>query len=142
MNKFIYVYNWTKLQTDETLQEVFDFYPKVNATGSPFTTEYDRAWTIAGDVIFTCMCVLTCELSMICGLSGALFLGINSSQILLCRRVLRMSFLSGSQIRQFASLFSKAYLVNTVQMEHAKSGPARCVSVPRCYAYIRPVLSI
>ncbi|EIM87679.1 alpha/beta-hydrolase [Stereum hirsutum FP-91666 SS1] len=41
--------------TNETLQEVFDFYPKVNATGSPFVTEYDRAWTIAGDVIFTCM---------------------------------------------------------------------------------------
>lgn len=41
--------------TNRTLDAVFDFYPKVNASGSPFSTEYDLAGTIAGDVVFTCM---------------------------------------------------------------------------------------
>ena len=43
------------LQTNRTLDAVFDFYQKVNASGSPFSTEYDLAGTIAGDVVFTCM---------------------------------------------------------------------------------------
>jgi len=30
-------------------------YPEPNATGSPFPTEWDRAWTMAGEIIFTCM---------------------------------------------------------------------------------------
>ncbi|TFY78665.1 hypothetical protein EWM64_g5346 [Hericium alpestre] len=41
--------------TNSTLQKVFDFYPRANTSGSPFATEYDRAWTIAQDVLFGCM---------------------------------------------------------------------------------------
>ncbi|KAA1473116.1 alpha/beta-hydrolase [Dentipellis sp. KUC8613] len=41
--------------TNSTMRKLFDFYPAVNASGSPFHTEYDRAWTMAQDAIFGCM---------------------------------------------------------------------------------------
>ncbi|TFY68194.1 hypothetical protein EVG20_g3659 [Dentipellis fragilis] len=41
--------------TNPTMQKLFEFYPAVNASGSPFHTEYDLAWTMAQDAIFGCM---------------------------------------------------------------------------------------
>ncbi|KDQ60400.1 hypothetical protein JAAARDRAFT_153005 [Jaapia argillacea MUCL 33604] len=39
---------------NETIQQAMTLYPSPNATGSPFATQYDRAWTMAQDIIFGC----------------------------------------------------------------------------------------
>ncbi|KAH7904987.1 Alpha/Beta hydrolase protein [Hygrophoropsis aurantiaca] len=41
--------------TNSTIQQALKLYPSPDTPGSPFTSQYDRAATMAGDIIFTCM---------------------------------------------------------------------------------------
>ncbi|KAH7921830.1 alpha/beta-hydrolase [Leucogyrophana mollusca] len=41
--------------TNNTIQQALKLYPSPDTPGSPFTSQYDRAATMAGDIIFTCM---------------------------------------------------------------------------------------
>ncbi|KAJ7825505.1 Alpha/Beta hydrolase protein [Mycena olivaceomarginata] len=41
--------------SNATIDKALAIYPEPNATGSPFPTQWDRAWTMAGEIIFTCM---------------------------------------------------------------------------------------
>ncbi|KAI5896640.1 alpha/beta-hydrolase [Schizophyllum commune H4-8] len=41
--------------TDATFAKILELYPSPNETGSPFATQWDRVWTLAGDPVFTCM---------------------------------------------------------------------------------------
>ncbi|TFY68201.1 hypothetical protein EVG20_g3660 [Dentipellis fragilis] len=41
--------------TNATQKTLFDFYPKVNATGSPFHSYYDVTWTMDQDAVYGCM---------------------------------------------------------------------------------------
>ncbi|KIP02556.1 hypothetical protein PHLGIDRAFT_44347, partial [Phlebiopsis gigantea 11061_1 CR5-6] len=41
-------------QSEDLRQRALQVYPAPNATGSPFATQYDRASTMAGDILFTC----------------------------------------------------------------------------------------
>ncbi|EGO03357.1 hypothetical protein SERLA73DRAFT_69239 [Serpula lacrymans var. lacrymans S7.3] len=41
--------------TNSTIQQALKLYPSPDAPGSPFTSQYDRAAIMAGDIIFTCM---------------------------------------------------------------------------------------
>ncbi|KAF7350217.1 Carboxylic ester hydrolase [Mycena venus] len=41
--------------SNATIDQALAIYPEPNATGSPFPTQWDRAWTMAGEIIFTCM---------------------------------------------------------------------------------------
>ncbi|KAK7046454.1 carboxylic ester hydrolase [Favolaschia claudopus] len=41
--------------SNATIDKALALYPEPNATGSPFATQWDRAWTMAGEIIFTCM---------------------------------------------------------------------------------------
>ncbi|KAJ7779459.1 alpha/beta-hydrolase [Mycena maculata] len=41
--------------SNSTIDQALALYPAPNATGSPFATQWDRASTMAGDVLFSCM---------------------------------------------------------------------------------------
>jgi len=41
--------------SNATIDRALAIYPEPNATGSPFVTQWDRASTMAGEIIFTCM---------------------------------------------------------------------------------------
>ncbi|KAJ7245630.1 Alpha/Beta hydrolase protein [Mycena haematopus] len=41
--------------SNATIDKALAMYPEPNAPGSPFPTQWDRAWTMAGEIIFTCM---------------------------------------------------------------------------------------
>ncbi|KAG8805510.1 hypothetical protein FRC17_005477 [Serendipita sp. 399] len=41
--------------TNATLTKVLELYPSPNVTESPFSTQYERTWTIMQDTIFGCM---------------------------------------------------------------------------------------
>ncbi|KAL1736681.1 Alpha/Beta hydrolase protein [Schizophyllum commune] len=41
--------------TNATFARILELYPSPNETGSPFATQWDRVWTLAGDPVFTCM---------------------------------------------------------------------------------------
>ncbi|KAJ7115056.1 Alpha/Beta hydrolase protein [Mycena crocata] len=41
--------------SNATISRALAIYPEPNATGSPFATQFDRASTMAGEIIFTCM---------------------------------------------------------------------------------------
>ncbi|KAJ7489618.1 Alpha/Beta hydrolase protein [Mycena galericulata] len=41
--------------SNATIDQALAIYPEPNVTGSPFATQWDRASTMAGDIIFTCM---------------------------------------------------------------------------------------
>ncbi|KAL1758390.1 Alpha/Beta hydrolase protein [Schizophyllum commune] len=41
--------------TDATFSKILELYPSPKETGSPFATQWDRVWTLAGDPVFTCM---------------------------------------------------------------------------------------
>ncbi|KZV76723.1 alpha/beta-hydrolase [Peniophora sp. CONT] len=41
--------------SNETIREVFEFYPEVNATDSPLSSYYDLGSEIGGDIVFSCM---------------------------------------------------------------------------------------
>ncbi|KAG8797317.1 hypothetical protein FRC16_009039 [Serendipita sp. 398] len=41
--------------TNATLAKVLELYPSPNITGSPFSTQYERTWTIMQETIFGCM---------------------------------------------------------------------------------------
>ncbi|KIJ35249.1 hypothetical protein M422DRAFT_262418 [Sphaerobolus stellatus SS14] len=45
---------WPSL-SNATINKAIELYPAPNATGSPFTTEYDRTWTAEQDAVFGCM---------------------------------------------------------------------------------------
>ncbi|KAL1711094.1 Alpha/Beta hydrolase protein [Schizophyllum commune] len=45
---------WPRV-TDATFAKILELYPSPNETGSPFATQWDRVWTLAGDPVFTCM---------------------------------------------------------------------------------------
>ncbi|KAG6885461.1 hypothetical protein C0992_005128 [Termitomyces sp. T32_za158] len=42
-----------------TKDKALALYPRPGAPNSPFPTQWDRAWTMAGEIIFTCMFVKT-----------------------------------------------------------------------------------
>jgi hypothetical protein len=44
-------------QSNTTIDKALAIYPEPNAPGSPFATQWDRASTMAGEIIFTCMSV-------------------------------------------------------------------------------------
>ncbi|EJD05094.1 alpha/beta-hydrolase [Fomitiporia mediterranea MF3/22] len=46
---------WGTHVTNETIQKALALYPAPGTPGSPFVTEYDRAWTMAQEIIFGCM---------------------------------------------------------------------------------------
>ncbi|EPQ58489.1 alpha/beta-hydrolase, partial [Gloeophyllum trabeum ATCC 11539] len=39
---------------NETIQQALQLYPSPDVPGSPFATQYDRAWTMAQEIIFGC----------------------------------------------------------------------------------------
>ncbi|KAJ7274634.1 Alpha/Beta hydrolase protein [Mycena rebaudengoi] len=41
--------------SNATIDKALALYPEPGAPGSPFATQWDRAWTMAGEIIFTCM---------------------------------------------------------------------------------------
>ncbi|KAK0489524.1 alpha/beta-hydrolase [Armillaria luteobubalina] len=41
--------------SNATMAKALTLYPSPQIPGSPFATQYDRAWTMAGEIIFTCM---------------------------------------------------------------------------------------
>lgn len=41
-------------QSQDLIQRALEVYPAPNVTGSPFATQYDRASTMAGEILFTC----------------------------------------------------------------------------------------
>ncbi|PPQ64464.1 hypothetical protein CVT24_008474 [Panaeolus cyanescens] len=41
--------------SNATIDKALELYPSPTLSGSPFVTQYDRAATMAGDIIFTCM---------------------------------------------------------------------------------------
>ncbi|KAJ7691010.1 Alpha/Beta hydrolase protein [Mycena rosella] len=41
--------------SNATIDQALAIYPEPGAAGSPFATQYDRAATMAGEIIFTCM---------------------------------------------------------------------------------------
>ncbi|KAJ7866069.1 Alpha/Beta hydrolase protein [Mycena olivaceomarginata] len=41
--------------SNATIDKALALYPEPDAPGSPFQTQWDRAWTMAGEAIFTCM---------------------------------------------------------------------------------------
>ncbi|KAJ7880088.1 Alpha/Beta hydrolase protein [Mycena leptocephala] len=43
--------------TNTTMDKALEIYPAPNVPGSPFATQYERATTMAGEIIFTCMSV-------------------------------------------------------------------------------------
>ena len=42
-------------QSNATKEAALALYPAPNTTGSPYTTQYDRAVAMAGNIVFTCM---------------------------------------------------------------------------------------
>ncbi|KIJ63786.1 hypothetical protein HYDPIDRAFT_155304 [Hydnomerulius pinastri MD-312] len=57
--------------TNETIQQALQLYPSPDVPGSPFTSQYDRASTMAGDIIFTCMdYFLANQMSQVKGVSN------------------------------------------------------------------------
>ncbi len=44
-------------QSNGLIQEALALYPAPGTPGSPFATQYDRAWTMAQEIIFGCMLV-------------------------------------------------------------------------------------
>ncbi|KAL0958487.1 hypothetical protein HGRIS_000627 [Hohenbuehelia grisea] len=47
--------------SNNTINKALQLYPSPEEPGSPFTTQYDRAWTMAQDIIFGCMDWLTAD---------------------------------------------------------------------------------
>ena len=43
--------------TNATKAKALKLYPAPGTSGSPYATQWDRAWTMAGEVEFTCMSV-------------------------------------------------------------------------------------
>ncbi|KAK0203917.1 alpha/beta-hydrolase [Desarmillaria ectypa] len=41
--------------SNATMAKALTLYPSPQISGSPFATQYDRAWTMAGEVVFTCL---------------------------------------------------------------------------------------
>ncbi|KAK0444571.1 Alpha/Beta hydrolase protein [Desarmillaria tabescens] len=41
--------------SNATMAKALMLYPSPQTSGSPFATQYDRAWTMAGEAIFTCL---------------------------------------------------------------------------------------
>ncbi|KAK0217400.1 alpha/beta-hydrolase [Armillaria nabsnona] len=41
--------------SNATMAKALALYPSPQISGSPFATQYDRAWTMAGEIVFTCM---------------------------------------------------------------------------------------
>jgi len=46
---------WGDHISNELIQEALALYPAPGSPGSPFATQYDRAWTMAQEIIFGCM---------------------------------------------------------------------------------------
>lgn len=44
-------------QSNATIDKALALYPSPDMPGSPYPTQWDRAWTMAGEIIFTCMYV-------------------------------------------------------------------------------------
>ncbi|KAF8997733.1 alpha/beta-hydrolase [Cyathus striatus] len=43
------------VSTNATIDEALQVYPAPDVPGSPFQTQWDRAWTMAGEIVYTCM---------------------------------------------------------------------------------------
>ncbi|KAG7448386.1 alpha/beta-hydrolase [Guyanagaster necrorhizus] len=41
--------------SNATIVKALALYPSPQISGSPFATQYDRAWTMAGEIVFTCL---------------------------------------------------------------------------------------
>lgn len=63
ISPWLFFWNNTWYQSNATIDKALALYPPPGAPNSPFPTQWDRAWTMAGEIIFTCMFVrATCYL--------------------------------------------------------------------------------
>jgi hypothetical protein len=61
--KFVMALKSLALQSNATMDKALALYPSPDTPGSPFPTQWDRAWTMAGEIIFACMLVVLAVLS-------------------------------------------------------------------------------
>ncbi|KAJ7892416.1 Alpha/Beta hydrolase protein [Mycena leptocephala] len=69
--------------TNTTMDKALEIYPAPNVPGSPFATQYERATTMAGEIIFTCMDWFVAEKLTSMGVNNTFSFGWNAPDTVL-----------------------------------------------------------